>query len=566
MRFPWRSPLFLSLLLITSLLAGCPHAASAPSTTPANTGTGGNSTSGSYVNGNQATGVNPSSYSLSDSLGVLSLYPDNGNFTVSLSGAQTAVAAVTSVNKSGTLSLSLNWGGNNSAAAYRIQGLQESGQDRTERLLRLYARHLKATPIPRTTQAVAPISVGDARTFNILDFSTTTPTVATFSAHAVYVYNAPTGQNGSFVIWVDDRDASIFQGASSPLNTIATTLQDHIYPTDTQVFGSDTTIAENNAEPADKRIDITDDYIHFVFTHMVDNGTATTMGDGTLGFFTLTDFTTDPASNHDKILYLASSATSGALNDMLATVAHEFQHLLFSCHRVQTIGLQNHLNEFNSDAIAWLNEGMSMEAMLLNGYGPDGANPSPSIINHIAAYLSMPDQYSMTNFFATNGNPTDAYGMVTLFMQYLDARFGDGILREFHTYDDSATMYDDPSNPNSVDPTDLAEHVLAAHGTSLSQIFPDFAVSLALDGANIPMTASQSALYQLGRVDLRKTYVTPDGNVALQGPRALPPGTNLVLPPFSIGYESESSLSSPLALQFSNATGTGFEARLIAVK
>lgn len=576
---PWRSLRFFSALLAVSMLAGC---YGVPSTSPIGVtdsniiidgrpsggGSQGGSTSGfssggGLVVGDPVTGTNPSSYAPLDTLGILPLYPDNGDFSLALSDSRAAIAAVTSVRKSGNISLSLSWS-TPMTASYAAQAFEqvETGQERAERKLRAYAKGLKATPFPRRVQATVKVAVGAMRTFKMLDLSTAMPGAINVPTRAVYVYDAPEGSRGSFVLWVDERDARIFQGMGNSLDVIATALRETIYPTDTQVFGSETSMAENNAQPEGKRLLLDDDYIHFVFSRAVDHGTDVQKGDGTVGFFTIVDFVDNAASNHGKILYLASSATSGSVNDLLATVAHEFQHLLFSCHRTQAVGLQNHLNEFNSQAEAWLNEGLSMEAMLLNGYGPDGPNPSPSIVHHIAAYLLQPDLYSMTNFFATNGNPTDAYGMVTLFTQYLDDRLGDGVLREFHTLDNSSTMYTNSSSPDSVDPTDLAERVLATHGMVLNQLFPDFAVAVALDGMNVPMTPEQAARYQLGRMDMRKTY----GAVTLRGPHTLPPNANVVLAPFSLAYQAKSGLTSPISLQFANRSAAGFAARLMALK
>lgn len=578
MLHPRRSPRLFSSLLVASLLTGCYGAP--PSTlgmTDSNIildgrssggggqggSTSGFSSGGALAVGDSATGTNPGSYAPLDTLGVLPLYPDNGDFSLSLSGSRAAIAAVTSVRKSGNISLSLSWS-TPMTASYTAQAFEqiETGQERAERKLRAYAKELKATPFPRKVQATAKVAIGAMRSFKILDLSTVTTGAINVPTRAAYVFDAPEGSRGSFVLWVDERDAGIFQGTGSSLDAIVAALRETIYPTDTRVFGSETSMAENNAQPEGKRILLDDDYIHCVFSRAVDHGTDVQRGDGTVGFFTIVDFVDHAASNHGKILYLSSSATSASLNDLLATVAHEFQHLLFSCHRTRAVGLQNHLNEFNSQAEAWLNEGLSMEAMLLSGYGPDGPNPSPSIVRHIAAYLLQPDLYSMTKFFGFKGNPSDAYGMVALFTQYLDDRLGDGVLGEFHTFDNSATMYADSSNPDSVDPTDLAERVLATHGMALNQLFPDFAVAVALDGMNVPMTAEQAARYQLGRMDLRKTY----GAVMLRGPHVLPPNANVVLPPYSLGYQAKSSLTSAVSLQFANHSASGFAARLMALK
>lgn len=587
-----RSHRFLSLIAATLLVAGCPSDWLLPDdsdnsniiTTSRGSSGGGVTFSGSTgttssggtspfsctalragigTESDLSEGTNLASITLSDPLKVMPLYVSGGN--VSVSGAKSAWISLASLQETGPSSMQLAWSGSGVTTAYRTQqtGSVELPQERAERLVREQARTLTPPPVASTYRAQATITfaVGNDRTFKILDFNGGAPRAV--ATKAAYVYNAPTGQKGSFVIWVDAEDQAIFQGSSSKLQTIATELRDRIYQTDTCAFGADTSIAENDALPASKRILLNDDYLHFVFSHRVDNGTLTS-GDGTLGFFTLADLS-DVDYNKGKILYIASSATSRSLGDMFAVIAHEFQHLLFSCHRVKAVGMQNHLYEFNSGADTWLNEGLAMLAMLLNGYGPDGAQPSPAIVEQIAQFLETPSQYSMTGFFGDMQTVPDAYGMVALFCQYLDDRLGDAALKDFHSTDNSATMFNGPAGYSTADPTDLADKVLAKHGTSLGRMFSDFGAAVLLDG-----TAEVAGLgeplasrYQIRNVNLRGTYTGLRGQVQMAGPAGRTAATNaLSLKPYSLTYLAQPNLSGTVSLGLSNVSGT-YGAKLV---
>lgn len=589
----------LSLLAASLLVAGCPgdwliaedgdnsniisssRGGSGGATFTGGTSTGGSTDGGSTpgfsctglragvgVESDAPTGSNPTSVSLADPVQVLPLYFGNGNVSLSVSNAKTAVVAVSSLQESGQASMQAAWSGSGVGTAYRTQAELLAGelpQNRAERLVREHARTLRAEPVSAAyrPQAGVTYATGASRTFKILNFSGGAP--HSVGTKAVYVYDAPSGQKGSFVIWVDNEDQAIFQG-SDKLQTVATELRDRIYKNDTCAFGADTTIAENDALPVSKRIYLTDDYVHFVFSRRVDNGTLTT-GDGTLGFFTLADLA-DSGYNKGKVLYIASSATSRSMADMYAVIAHEFQHLLFSCHRVKAVGLQNHIFEFQSGANTWLNEGLSMLAMMLNGYGPDGAQPSPSIVQQVADYLMEPSKYSMTGFYQDTGNPTDAYGMVTLFAQYLNDRLGDAALKDFHSIDNSATMYNGLSaGVTNVDPTDLADRVMTKYGTSLGRMFADFGAAVMLDGSAALSGLSEplASRYQIGNVNLRGKYTglepTP---IQMQGPGVQVQSTaNLALRPYTVNYLFQKNLSGTISLGFTNVSAGGYGAKLI---
>jgi hypothetical protein len=538
--------------------------------------------SGAGVSPDPTSGQNPGSLSPNGATVVAPLYFNGGDVSVSISSAKTAVVALADTQLTGTTAFNVAWSG--SGLAYRTQsvpaaaGRPETGQERTERLAQEFTRRLHpTTPPARRTQAVGSFNVGDGRVFKVINF---TPPQQVIQVPTTAVFVNPPGSDGhgGFVIWVDNQDAAIFQGGNSPLNAIASQLRDRIYPTDTCAFGYDTLVSDNNQQPQDHQIMLSDDYVHFVFSHLVDGSVpgSTQGGDGTLGFFTLADFTPgESAANNDKILYIAASATSRSLGDLYAVVAHEFQHCLFSMHRVKTVGFSNHLAEFNSGKTTWMNEGMSMLAMLINGNGPDGPSPSPSILAQIAEYLNGgsqspggPERYSMTDFYQTNGNPSDAYGMVTLFFQYLDDRLGDGIMKELHSVNNQGSMYVGGSptpplsattQPTNLDPLDLVNRVLQNHGTSIAQMLPEFAAAVALDGSSAlsGLSAGQAARYSISNVNLRGKYTVGGQTIQLNGPVALTPSSRaFTMKPYSIGFTAQGNLTSALSFK-TNGVGGG---------
>jgi immune inhibitor A len=100
-----------------------------------------------------------------------------------------------------------------------------------------------------------------------------------------------------------------------------------------------------------------------------------------------------------------------------STVAHEYQHLLHDAT--------------DPDEELWINEGCSMYAEYLCGYGID-----PSYIN---SYLYTPDN-SLTVWGDQANNDLADYGAALLFMMYLNDHFGgsDTITALFHNQDNGA--------------------------------------------------------------------------------------------------------------------------------
>lgn len=545
---------------------------------PGRTSGGGSSSSASGGNGGTGTstgtgtGTNPSSIALADTAGIYPLYPDKGAFSLSLSGARVGLAALSSVNATQPLTLQMDWTG--VAARYQAQAVAEpdsaSPQASRERQI---AAHVGSLPRPTgagsyRVQAGDTWRVGERRTFSVPIYGEAGGVrYENVAADAYFVENSA---KGKFIIWVADDSLDRSAVTTEDVADLGAKIRDEIYAKDVSLFGADTTTAENNAEASTHRIEMTDDYVHFLFSRHVDgwNGTANS-SNGVLGFFTLADLlpsTRNNTSNRAKMLYIASStmAEGRSVNDVYATIAHELQHLLFSCHRVRAVGLGAHVEEFSSSKLAWLNEGLSMLAMFENGNGPDGARPSPSVYRQIRSFLSSPASFSLSDFFNQGSSGTeDAYGMAALYLQYVRDRLGDSAIRSFHTLD----------NGGALDATDLADRVMKGRNTSMAEMFADFGAALALDGTATlaAMPSDQQARYGLSGVNLRGNYASISGlsfgERQLSGPAAdTRASANLTLRPYSVSFLLQGNLSSSAGLKVSNLSSTGYGARLILQK
>ncbi|HEY9898844.1 MAG TPA: hypothetical protein V6D00_06650 [Pantanalinema sp.] len=501
--------------------------------------------------------TNPTSITLSDNAGVYPLYPDKGSFRVSLGGARLGIAALSSVRSNSILlPLQVGWSGGGASYGTQAAGAPAAASPPSSFEARMVERVSKmdlSAPIPRYRIQAGTVEVGQIRRFAVPD-SDRENTYSSVDAKAVYVDNRAGA--GRFVIWVDPRDEVIFS-SQAKLTALADVISSRIYPKDTALFGADPTLDDNAKAGDGRRIAMDDDYIHFLFSRQVDNGTATEMGNGILGFFWWPDLTNTSKSNRSKLLYIASSLMSRSESDVYGTIAHELQHLLFSCHRVKQVGLLAHQGEFGP--LIWLNEGLSMLAMFENGYGPEGSNPSPSMFLQIRRFLSAPWTYSLTDFLNQGPAGDDsAYGMAALYLQYVRNRLGDGAIRSFHTLD----------NGGRADEVDLADRVMRTKGSTMAGLFADFGAAVALDGSPVfdLLPASQRTRYGIDGVTLqRKTYDIPGVKLTertLNGP-SVSSGSNLSLKPYSLSFLQRMS---PTGLDVSGVSGTGYGTRLILQK
>jgi hypothetical protein len=136
---------------------------------------------------------------------------------------------------------------------------------------------------------------------------------------------------------------------------------------------------------------------------------------GVGGYFSSTDLYLESLtfppyhSNQRDMLYISPSST-----DVFAkgTMAHEFQHLInFSQHVFQLAGPME---------VIWINEGLSMVAEDIAGYGFQVGNTTP----FASSFMTAPGSVSLWGWTNT---PAD-YGAAWLFFRYLGDKFGNQVL------------------------------------------------------------------------------------------------------------------------------------------
>jgi hypothetical protein len=254
-----------------------------------------------------------------------------------------------------------------------------------------------------------------------------------------------------------------------------------IYPTDTRIFGL----------PPEPGID-GDARIFILVSPQVSASGKT----GVLAYFARRDLarrddglSTHGHSNQKELLCVdARTLAPGRRTDLLAAVAHEFQHLINYHQKAVVAGVAGGEER-------WLDEALAMYASGACGYG---ITVSPNMYQHVAGYLQSAYQFSLTDWA---GNPAgQGYGMGYLFTSYLAERFGEGIISEL--------LHANERGKANLDAR------LRAHGSSYTAAFGDFAVALAVAGL-LPDT--DAGRFKLSSVPLRG--VTPFGT--LDGPSAI---------------------------------------------
>jgi hypothetical protein len=196
-------------------------------------------------------------------------------------------------------------------------------------------------------------------------------------------------------------------------------------------------------------------------------------------------------SNQRPVLYVDSYALAPERRlNLLATVAHEFQHLI-------NYGAKLKANVAGEQR--FLDEALAMYSSEVCGYGPTVAS---GMYQHVAAYLQRPYKYSLTDW---TGNPgAQGYGIGYLFIAYLADRFGPELIRE---------LVDSPVlGKNNLDVA------LMRRGSSYKQAFGDWAVVLATDG--FIQTGDPRFSYHERRLRLKTDFGE------LKGPAAIRLGPN----------------------------------------
>jgi hypothetical protein len=303
-----------------------------------------------------------------------------------------------------------------------------------------------------------------------------------------------------------DRTASETTKLNQRAKTIATTFDTQIYPTNTQIFGAE----PNPGVDKDARLFI-------LLSPAVGNyGT-----DNTLGFFAQRDefpARTDGQaiykhSNAKEMLYVSSRIVlSGAVDDYMGTIAHEFQHMINFNQKVLIPWSKAADSSKLKSEDLWIDEGMAMYAIEANGYGLKAGGQV--LENHVKKFQQEPASYSLTQW---DGNPDQSgYGAVYLFMDYLADRFGEDIIREI------------VANPR-IGATNL-DAVLRPRGTTFNRVFHDWCLANVLD----PLPQNVDPIYQYDSLNM----VGTNGKTRLVGftseTLGMPGTTSLTSRPYSL--------------------------------
>jgi hypothetical protein len=215
--------------------------------------------------------------------------------------------------------------------------------------------------------------------------------------------------NARFFVDVDDLDAV----PKERLRAFAEAFERRIRPPLTRVFGTE----DQPGVDGDPRLFI-------VFSAWVGSAPGRA---GMLGYF----WPRDPLpaapeatdlrrhSNQKEVIFLSTRILEQPDVTALGTLAHEYQHLLMFCAKSRSDGVPR-------TEATWLDEGCSMLAMDLAGLGRVAGDPF--VLDEIRAYMSAPGRYSLTDWA---GNPDGrSYGLSYMFVRYLTARYGLGLIEE----------------------------------------------------------------------------------------------------------------------------------------
>lgn len=516
------------------------------------------------------SGTNPASVTLDAPLLVTSLYPKASAVSVPVSNAPQGMLAIAAPLET-PASLKVTWSGAGTfrtMEAYQTLGLAPARSD--DEALAISLR-----------QRLVPTGLSGAPGFNVLTMPTRSlkegsPTKLMIGSSEVEAIEKAADTTGKyrnkayrqkFKILLDKDDAALLTNEKF-FSDLKAEIQNHIYPSNRDLFGDDPTAAE--AAAVGMAID--SDVTYFVFSSKVNAGGRSDV----LGYFSLADLLPPSYwgnSNQAKILYLSAGhaakaqTNTQAFNDLCGTIAHELAHMLYSARRIENIGANARRVEFTSYADTWIDEGLAMYAAAAAGYGPEGRAAGEQIGAHVHTFLANAPAFSLTTFYSDRpsdhpipadrwvGNPAAGYGMSYLFTQYMIDRQGPDLIKKIYTSKAYKKNASETLSADNISPTGPVQDALQRDGTSFAVLFGDFAAALALDGTSAlaNATSEQRARYSINGINLRSILSTgPKGQTS----------TTLTPRPFGVTFLKPDGLSSgstTLGLQ----GGTNLSTRLI---
>jgi hypothetical protein len=282
-----------------------------------------------------------------------------------------------------------------------------------------------------TTVPSKQYQIGDQETFWV----TNQDTVESFQVTATLRYATPHSY-----LWIEN-------GVSydeDDLKQLGDTFENEMYPTNREFFGSEWTPGVDN-----------DPHVYVLYARGISSLNGETY---TAGYFSSPDqynpLVLDYSNGHEMFVFNADRVD---LASQLAysVLAHEFQHM---------IHWHTDLNEET-----WMNEGLSVLAMILNGYPVD----------YDLYYVAEPD-LGLTDWLAGSGNNLPHYGQSFLYVAYFLDRFGEDATKELVKHPDNGLVSIDETlaDLNITDP-------MTGNLVNADDVFMDWAVTMWLMDASV---------------------------------------------------------------------------------
>lgn len=337
-------------------------------------------------------------------------------------------------------------------------------------LLDFHQRKAKGLlPVYPTLQA--PPQVGDRRSFKVYNFETRQTELREFELRII---------EARFYLWAEV--ASLDSGWVAPeklealrVALASTTPNGSINPNQGIIANNENIFGAPPNVDGDGKIDV-------LLVDIRDGWNPETDGGFVGGFVYSGDLSLLGNGNLRDILYLdtnPSLSTNRPLASLLATAAHEYQHLI-------------HFN-YDLDEISFVNEGLSEWAEVINGYS-----------RRAMRYLGDASRYNVPIFrwSSDNVNVLDDYERAGLFTTYLEDRIG---------WQAVGAITRDPSNGNVG-----YQNALGPQGVSFLQVLLDFHT------ANFLNNRTVNPAYGYNRLDFQNLSVAPsavyNGRIATQTP------------------------------------------------
>ncbi len=186
-----------------------------------------------------------------------------------------------------------------------------------------------------------------------------------------------------------------------------------------------------------------------------------TLGEGLFGFVSPADGNPDGGtnSNRGEIIYVNAGKSN---YQTLATISHEFQHVINQNEKVNQQGLNPPGAQQENVSI---NEGLSGLSEEVCGYTFESGNDLLVLVTN--NYLQKPEQHEFFNFFAAGLG----YGQSYLFFRYVREHFGDATIRALSADPDTGIANLDEHLPVGFAET-FRRWTIANYATNLSGNVP----------------------------------------------------------------------------------------------